>query len=146
MAVPGTGTGQDGNPDLRVSSKDLTKLAGDLDDMQDHLDKQVKRMDAIVDRVEAGWQGPAATAYREFHRAATGDAVRIREVMKLLEQAVRMSRDGFSSNDIEVLEHMRTIHVDIGSEVDKLSTPNAEATGDTPTTPPPPPRSSLDSF
>lgn len=65
--------------------------------------------------------------------------------MKLLEQAVRMSRDGFSANDIEVLEHMRTIQVDVGSEVDKLSTPNAEATGDTPT-PPPPARSSLDSF
>jgi hypothetical protein len=29
--------------------------------------------------------GPAATAYREFHRAATEDAVRIREVMKLRE-------------------------------------------------------------
>ena len=124
----GTGTGQGGGPDLHVTSSDLTKLAGDLDDMQDHLDKQVKRMDAIVDRIEAGWRGPAATAYREFHRAATEDAVRIREVMKLLEQAVRMSRDGFSANDIEVLEHMRTIQVDVGSEVDKLSTPNAEST------------------
>jgi len=153
MTVPGIGAaggggrGGGGSPDLHVTSTDLTKLAGDLDDMQDHLDKQVKRMDAIVDRIEAGWHGPAATAYREFHRAATEDAVRIREVMKLLEQAVRMSRDGFSSNDIEVLEHMRTIQVDIGSEVDKLSTPNAEATGDTPTpTPTPPTRSSLDSF
>jgi WXG100 family type VII secretion target len=142
MAVPGTGTAQGGGPDLRVTSSDLTKLAGDLDDMQDHLDKQVRRMDAIVDRIEAGWRGPAATAYREFHRAATEDAVRIREVMKLLEQAVRMSRDGFSANDIEVLERMRKIQVNVGSEVDKLSTPNMEATGDTPT----PPRSTLDSF
>ncbi|SED97897.1 WXG100 family type VII secretion target [Streptomyces sp. 3213] len=142
MAVAGTGAGQGGGPDLRVTSSDLTKLAGDLDDMQDHLDKQVRRMDAIVDRIEAGWRGPAATAYREFHRSATEDAVRIREVMKLLEQAVRMSRDGFSANDIEVLEQMRKIQVDVGSEVAKLSTPNVETTGDTPT----PPRSSLDSF
>ncbi|MFE2420372.1 WXG100 family type VII secretion target [Streptomyces hokutonensis] len=143
MAVPGTGTNQGGGPDLRVTSADLTKLAGDLDDMQDHLDKQVRRMDAIVDRIEAGWCGPAATAYREFHRAATEDAVRIREVMKLLEEAVRMSRDGFSAHDIEVLERMRKIQVDVGSEVDKLSTPDVEATGDdTPATP----RSSLDSF
>ncbi|WP_405861672.1 WXG100 family type VII secretion target [Streptomyces sp. NBC_01515] len=149
MTVPGIGAGGGGGrgggggPDLHVTSSDLTKLAGDLDDMQDHLDKQVRRMDTIVDRVEAGWRGPAATAYREFHRAATEDAVRIREVMKLLEQAVRMSRDGFSANDIDVLEHMRTIQVDIGSEVDKLSTPNVETAGDTPA---PPPRSSLDSF
>ncbi len=143
MAVPGTGAGQGGNPDLHVTSADLTKLAGDLDDMQDHLDKQVRRMDAVVDRIEAGWRGPAATAYREFHRTATEDAVRIREVMKLLEQAVRMSRDGFSAHDIEVLEQMRRIQVDVGSEVDKLSTPNTEAATGAEGAPP---RSSLDSF
>jgi WXG100 family type VII secretion target len=143
MGVTDASADEGGGPDLRVSSKGLTKLAGDLDDMQDHLDKQVKRMDAIVDRIEAGWRGPAATAYREFHRAATEDAVRIREVMKLLEGAVRLSRDGFSEHDLEVLEQMRRIQVDINSEVDKLSTPNPEiGTGGVPS----PPRSSLDSF
>ncbi|MET7567997.1 WXG100 family type VII secretion target [Streptomyces sp. NPDC005492] len=138
MAVPGSS----GGPDLRVSSSDLTKLAGDLDDMRDHLDRQVRRMDAVVDRIEAGWRGPAAKAYREFHRAATEDAVRIREVMKLLEQAVRMSRDGFSEHDIEVLERMRRIQVDVGSEVDKLSTPDVSSAAEESA----PPRSSLDSF
>jgi WXG100 family type VII secretion target len=143
MGVTDASADEGGGPDLRVSSKGLTKLAGDLGDMQDHLDKQVKRMDAIVDRIEAGWRGPAATAYREFHRAATEDAVRIREVMKLLEGAVRLSRDGFSEHDLEVLEQMQRIQVDINSEVGKLSTPNPEiGTGDAPS----PPRSSLDSF
>lgn len=133
------GSGGGGGPDLHVSGKDLTKLAGDLDDMQDHLDKQVKRMDGLVDRIEAGWRGPAATAYREFHRAAAEDAVRIREVMKLLEQAVRMSRDGFSRHDLDVLEQMRSVRVDVGSEAGRLSTPG-EASA------PSPPRSSLDSY
>ncbi|MET8807176.1 WXG100 family type VII secretion target [Streptomyces sp. NPDC004546] len=141
MAVRGTDSGHGGSADLRVSSQDLTKLANDLDDMQDHLDKQVRRMDELVDRIEAGWRGPAATAYREFHRAAAEDAVRIREVMKGLEQAVRMSRDGFSADDLHVLEQMRRIHVDVDSEVDKLSTPNTGA-DDTPARP----RSSLDGF
>ncbi|MBZ9641958.1 WXG100 family type VII secretion target [Streptomyces sp. PSKA30] len=135
--------GQGRGADLQVSSQDLTKLANDLDDMQDHLDKQVRRMDAIVDRIEAGWRGPAATAYREFHRAAAEDAVRIREVMKLLEQAIRLSRDGFSADDLEVVDRMRSIQVDVDSEVDKLSTPNLDTgTGNTPAAP----RSSLDSF
>ncbi|WP_217234558.1 WXG100 family type VII secretion target [Streptomyces sp. AC555_RSS877] len=136
-AGAGAGSAQGGGENLRVSSQDLTKLAGDLDDMQEHLDKQVKRMDAVVDRIEAGWRGPAATAYRKFHQAAAEDAVRIREVMKLLEEAVRLSRDGFSRDDLEVLTQMRQIQVDVGSEVDKLSTPNTE---------PPAPRSSLDGF
>lgn len=143
MGVSGASAGGSGGPDLRVSSKGLTKLAGDLGDMQDHLTKQVERMDALVDRIEAGWRGPAATAYREFHRAAAEDAVRIREVMKLLEEAVRRSRDGFSADDLDVLEQMRRIPVDVDSQVDKLSTPSPETgSGDSPL----PPRSVLDSF
>ncbi|MFI2631132.1 WXG100 family type VII secretion target [Streptomyces collinus] len=140
MGVRGAGAGQEGGVDLRVSSQDLTKLADDLDDMQVHLDKQVRRMDAIVDRIEAGWRGPAATAYRGFHRAATEDAVRIREVIRHLEQAVRLSRDGFTEHELDLMAQLRSIPVDIDSEVDKLSTPNPETTG------PAHPRSSLDSF
>jgi hypothetical protein len=37
---------------VRVSGEDLTELADDLEDMQDHLDRQIRRMDAIVDRTE----------------------------------------------------------------------------------------------
>ncbi|CAL9478975.1 WXG100 family type VII secretion target [Streptomyces sp. enrichment culture] len=140
MGVSGPGGSAQGNtPDLRVSAPKLTRLANDLHDMQDHLDKQVRRMDALVDRIEAGWQGPAATTYRKFHRAAAEDAVRIREVMKHLEQAVRLSRDGFSEEDLAVLARIRAVQVDIDSEVDRLSTPNPDAV-------PPPRHSSLDTY
>lgn len=61
--------------DLDVSEDDLTRLAGDLDDMQSHLDSQVRRMGAIVDRIEAGWKGEAAKGYRALHRGAAEDAV-----------------------------------------------------------------------
>lgn len=141
MAVRGMGSGHDGSADLRVFSQDLTELAEDLNDMEEYLDKQVRRMDELVDRIEAGWHGPAAVTYREFHRAAAEDAVRIRDVMKRLEEAVRLSRDGFTSDDLHVLEQMRRIHVDIDSEVDKLSTPNSQADG-----PAARPQSSLDDF
>ncbi|MDH6227823.1 WXG100 family type VII secretion target [Streptomyces sp. MJP52] len=140
MVSPGTGAGQGNGSDLRLSSQSLTRLADDLDDMQDHLDKQVRRMDTIVDRIEAGWRGPAATAYRKFHRAAAEDAVRIREVIRHLEQAVRLSRDGFTQQELDVVAQLRSIQVDVDSEVDKLSTRNPETAG------PAHPRSSLDSF
>ncbi|MFP1626304.1 WXG100 family type VII secretion target [Streptomyces sp. 5K101] len=79
-------------PRLKAQHDKLTALADDLDDMQGYLDKQVKRMDEIVDSIEAGWRGPSATAYRALHRGAAEDAVRIRMVMQRLEQAVRLSR------------------------------------------------------
>ncbi|MEU6867559.1 WXG100 family type VII secretion target [Streptomyces sp. NPDC046876] len=55
----------------------MTKPADDMDTMQRHLDRQVRRMDALVDRIEAGWKGETAKAYRDLHRAAAKDAVRI---------------------------------------------------------------------
>lgn len=86
-------------------------------------------MDAIVDRIEAGWRGPAARAYRDLHRGAAEDAVRIRMVIQALEQAVRFSRDGFSERELEVMAQLEKIHVetDVKRQVDGLSTSNTEA-------------------
>ncbi|MFI7006974.1 WXG100 family type VII secretion target [Streptomyces sp. NPDC050145] len=134
-------TSQKNAKDLRAKHEDLTKLANDLDGMQEYLTRQVQRMDAIVDAIEAGWQSPAGAAYRKFHRAAAEDAVRIREVMKLIESAVRMSRDGFTERELDVLARMRSIEVDIGGAVDRLSTPNPAGA-----TPELRPTSSLDGF
>ncbi|MEU0003756.1 WXG100 family type VII secretion target [Streptomyces sp. NPDC006314] len=122
--------------DLAAKHEDLTKLADDLGAMQEHLTRQVERMDRVVDEIEGGWQGPAAAEYRKFHRSVAEDAVRIRDVMKKLEAAVRLSRDGFTETDLDVLARMRAVKIDIEAEVDELSTP-AEA-------PPTHPRSSLD--
>ncbi|PCG82949.1 WXG100 family type VII secretion target [Streptomyces sp. WZ.A104] len=115
-------------PRLRVKTDRLTDLADDLDGMQDYLDKQVKRMDVVVDRIEAGWRGPAAQAYRDLHRGAAEDAVRIRLVIQALEQAVRFSRDGFSEQELDVMAQLRKIQVetDVKREVDALSTPNTD--------------------
>ncbi|MCQ0023273.1 WXG100 family type VII secretion target [Streptomyces somaliensis DSM 40738] len=116
-------------PRLKAQRDELTALADDLDEMQNHLDRQVKRMDAIVDGIEAGWRGPAAKAYRSLHRGAAEDAVRIRLVLQRLEQAVRLSRDGFSAQDLEVMEQLRQVQadVDVAAEARDLSTPHSGA-------------------
>ncbi|GAA2775201.1 WXG100 family type VII secretion target [Streptomyces showdoensis] len=111
------------DPDLDVTEGDLTRLADDLDAMREHLDGQVRRMDALVDRAEARWRSPAATAYRTLHREAGADAVRIREILGVLEQAVRMSRDGFTRQELDTLRRLRaeSSSVDAAAEVRALS-------------------------
>ncbi|MEV4975799.1 WXG100 family type VII secretion target [Streptomyces scopuliridis] len=109
---------------LVVTTAKLKNLADDLDRMQEYLDKQIRRMDEIVDGIEVGWRGPAAQAYRAFHRGAAEDAVRIRQVMQLLEKAVRLSRDGFTEQEMDTLDQFRQIQsrVDIAAEARDLST------------------------
>jgi WXG100 family type VII secretion target len=132
-------SGESGRTRLRVKGDRLTALADDLDAMQAHLDMQVKRMDAVVDSIEAGWRGPAAKAYRALHRGAAEDAVRIRQVIQRLEQGVRLSRDGFSEQDLDVMEQLRKIQTetDVKAEAAELSTPNPAAVA---------PRSSIADF
>ncbi|MFD6798476.1 WXG100 family type VII secretion target [Streptomyces cyaneofuscatus] len=112
-------------PKLAYTSSELSKLADDLDDMQEYLGKQVKRMDEVVDSIEAGWRGPTAKAYRALHRDAALDAVRIQQTMQLLALGVRLSEDGFTKQELETLEQFRRVQVDVGieAEADALSTP-----------------------
>ncbi|MGW6690714.1 WXG100 family type VII secretion target [Streptomyces sp. NPDC054961] len=111
------------NADLAVTDGHLTRLADELHTMQLHLDKQVRRMDAVVDRAEARWQSSAASAYRKVHRKTGEDAVRIRDILGVLEQAVRMSRDGFTQQELDVLQSMLQVQrsTDAASEVRALS-------------------------
>ncbi|MFB8397810.1 MULTISPECIES: hypothetical protein [Streptomyces] len=41
--------------DLGVSEDGLTRLADDLDQMQGHLERQIRDMDRVVDSIAAGW-------------------------------------------------------------------------------------------
>ncbi|MEU6944748.1 WXG100 family type VII secretion target [Streptomyces sp. NPDC046316] len=110
-------------PNLAVTDEDLKRLADDLDAMRTHIDGQVRRMDALVDRAEARWRSEAATAYRKLHREAGADAVRVREILGVLAQAVRMSRDGFTRQELDILREFRAgmRKVDIDAEVRELS-------------------------
>ncbi|MEV7172784.1 WXG100 family type VII secretion target [Streptomyces sp. NPDC093224] len=112
--------------DLKVSEDNLTKLADDLDQMQGHLERQIRDMDRVVDSIAAGWQGPTATAYRALHRGAAEDAVRIRQVLSLLEQATRASRDGFTAQELEILASFKHAQSqeDVRASAEQLTVPD----------------------
>ncbi|MEU4358216.1 MULTISPECIES: WXG100 family type VII secretion target [Streptomyces] len=112
--------------DLRVSEDGLTRLADDLDQMQGHLERQIRDMDRVVDSIAAGWQGPTATAYRSLHRGAAEDAVRIRQVLALLEEATRAARDGFTAQELEILAAFKRVQSqeDVAASAEELTVPD----------------------
>ncbi|MFE5592322.1 hypothetical protein [Streptomyces sp. NPDC056549] len=75
--------------------------------MRTYIDGRVRRMDAIVDRAEAGWCSEAATVYRKLHREAEAEAVGVWEILGVLVQAVWMSRDGFTRQELDTLRQFR---------------------------------------
>jgi len=114
-------------PKLAYTSSQLKKLADDLDDMQEYLGEQVRRMDEIVDGIETGWRGPTAKSYRSLHRGAAEDAVRIGQTIQLLAEAIRLSEGGFTNQELEILEQFRRVQVDVEAAADALSTPATQA-------------------
>ncbi|MDJ0385512.1 WXG100 family type VII secretion target [Streptomyces sp. G-G2] len=115
--------------DLDVSQDDLGRLADDLDAMQAYLEEQTRRMDGVVDSIAAGWQGPTATAYRSFHQGVSEDAVRIRQVVILLEAATRASRDGFTEQEMETLGRLKKMQggEDVSAAARALAAPEPAA-------------------
>lgn len=120
------GAADAGNSGLKYTEDGLTRLADDLDAMQGYLEKQTRRMDEVVDAIAAGWQGPTATAYRSLHRGVAEDAVRIRQVLALLEAAMRASRDGFTEQELDVLARMRQVQQgeDVAAAARELTVPD----------------------
>ncbi|MEU6171216.1 WXG100 family type VII secretion target [Streptantibioticus parmotrematis] len=106
--------------DLAADSDSLSSLYAELDDMQRYLQGRVERLDDLVDGLERGWNSPAATTYRQLQRSVNEDAERIREMLRFIAEAVRLSRDGFSRQDLDVLARFRALY-DVPGSPDKLS-------------------------
>ncbi|WP_329455912.1 WXG100 family type VII secretion target [Streptomyces sp. NBC_01497] len=114
--------------DLDVSADDLTHLVGGLNKMRDHLGDQVRRMSTLVDTIEGGWQSDAGDGYRENHLRVAKDVVRVGELLGVVEEAVRLSRDGFTDQEADTLRRMNdeARHIDAGAGAqDFASTPHS---------------------
>ncbi|WEV25941.1 WXG100 family type VII secretion target [Streptomyces sp. 71268] len=109
--------------DLAVPEDGLPGLASDLSEMQSYLATQAKRMATIVDAIESGWRSPAASTYTEFQQSVAEDLVRIKSSLQLLEEAVRMSSDGFTAQELDNLRGFQRVQgtLDIAVEANELT-------------------------
>ncbi|MGK5631164.1 WXG100 family type VII secretion target [Streptomyces sp. URMC 123] len=94
---------------LAVSAQELNSLISDLDAMERHLKKKIERLNTIVATIDAGWRSSAGSAYKDLQRGVNEDAIRIRQMLILLEEAMKMSRDGFTDQELEVMRSFRQL-------------------------------------
>ncbi|MFG3252218.1 WXG100 family type VII secretion target [Streptomyces sp. NPDC048172] len=91
---------------INVKGVDLDQLVADLDDMERYLKRKIGKMDGLVEKIGTRWRGDTARAYRDLQKGVTEDARAVRRALILIEEAVKLGRDGFSDQDIDVLEQM----------------------------------------
>lgn len=120
--------------DLSVPETGLPALTSDLNEMQSYLTLQAKRMAEIFGVIKSGWSGPAAQTYSEFQQGVAEDLVRIRSSLQLLEEAVRMSNDGFSAQELDTLRGFQRIQssTNFAADARELTDTTAETTATSP--------------
>lgn len=99
-------------PLLKMTAEDLTALAGQMSEAEGLLEALGRRLTALGDDAEACWRSEAASEYHSIHRRVTGDTSTVRQTLAFVREAVELSRDGFSAQDLETLDNFRKLHVD----------------------------------
>jgi uncharacterized protein YukE len=99
-------------PLLRLTAEDLTGLAGSMSEAEGLLEALERRLNALADTAEACWMSDAASEYHGIHRRVAGDAGTVRRTLAFVREAVELSRDGFSEQDLQTLDDFRALHVD----------------------------------
>ncbi|MEU3964514.1 WXG100 family type VII secretion target [Streptomyces buecherae] len=94
---------------LKVTEAELTQLINDLDLMESSLENKIRALNGVVDRIESGWKGSAAGAYNQLQSGVNLHARKIRELLVLIEQAMKMSRDGFSQQELDQLQKFKNM-------------------------------------
>lgn len=99
-------------PLLKLTSQDLTSLAGSMSEAEGLLEALERRLTALAETAEECWLSDAASEYHDIHRRVTGDTGTVRRTLAFVREAVELSRDGFSEQDLQTLEDFRKLHVD----------------------------------
>ncbi|CAG6394286.1 WXG100 family type VII secretion target [Streptomyces cocklensis] len=100
-----------GKPLLRLTAADLTGLAGDMSEAEREIEGIERQLTALAEAAEACWYSDAASEYHDIHRRVVKDAVTVRRTLAFVKEAVELSRDGFSEQDLETLESFRALQV-----------------------------------
>ncbi|WP_424891490.1 WXG100 family type VII secretion target [Streptomyces sp. XH2] len=130
-----------GNDRLAAGHKELSDLVRDLGSMVKHLERKIRHLNELVGSVGTGWQSDAASAYKQLQKSVNQDAARIAKALVLIKEAVELSRDGFSEQDLEILHRFQRIQKSMTDARGPFDAAHA--------TPPPQggaPRSTLDQY
>lgn len=93
--------------DLNVTSSDQVDLANRIQDFHDELHRRVNSLNAVVDRIQAGWRGAASKEYDRVQKDLNDRLTRMRVELVKLEEIMRMSADGFSNQEDERIRSFR---------------------------------------
>lgn len=97
------------NGKLKIEGQELRTLIRDLDTMEKSLESQIKDLRSTADTVAAGWKGTAASAYMTLQNDVNETTRRLRMRLIAIEEAMKMSADGFDEQEMEEMRRFKNL-------------------------------------
>ncbi|MBW1601205.1 WXG100 family type VII secretion target [Streptomyces sp. JJ66] len=95
---------------FKSEEQQLKDLISECQGMQTTLQSTLSRMNATVDSVESGWKGSASGAYNNLQNQANQYARKLNDKLRFMEEALQLSKDGFTANELDQMENFKKIH------------------------------------
>lgn len=94
---------------VEFSDSELTELANKIRDFHQDVSSRVTSLNAVVDTIQAGWQGAAGKEFDTVQRGVNQHLRKLQDDLVDLEDVMRMSVKGFSAHEQERVAEIRKV-------------------------------------
>ncbi|MBW5483171.1 WXG100 family type VII secretion target [Streptomyces bambusae] len=95
---------------LQVDDQKKVKLAGEINTYHTELTNRIGKLNDVVDRIQAGWQGAASKEFDVLQRGVNENLKKIKDRLVDLEDAMRMSVQGFNAEEEQRIAEIRKVN------------------------------------
>ncbi|AXK35404.1 WXG100 family type VII secretion target [Streptomyces armeniacus] len=94
---------------LQFDDQQLQALITDVQKMQQTLKSKISNLNAVVDAIEAAWQGEAHKSFDQTQRKANEYARSLDAKLQMMEEALQAAKGGFTREEVDQMENFKKI-------------------------------------
>ncbi len=97
-----------------TSADDMKRFSSHIEDVNNQIQQELKRLEGVVDTVAGGWSGSAAIAYQNLQTQWNADAAKLNAVLGEIRGAIDATSAQYTSTEGEQSSAMSNITAALG--------------------------------
>lgn len=97
-----------------TSADDMKRFSAHIDDVNNQIQQELKRLEGVVSTVAGGWSGSAAIAYQNLQTQWNTDAAKLNTVLGEIKEAIDATSALYTSTEGEQSSTMSNITAALG--------------------------------
>ncbi|MFD8483521.1 WXG100 family type VII secretion target [Kitasatospora sp. NPDC059673] len=84
-----------------MTAEEMTSFANRIGEVNQQVQAEIGRLNNLVSEISSGWQGAAATAYKQMQERTNDDANALNKVLDEIRQAIEATTKAYSMTEEE---------------------------------------------